>query len=167
MDDNVVRLCVQGRKIEPGMNAQLYTLRDATRPPTGGWTCRAQAVRRDHFVRLIANLESDDEALIVLKGHLVIEERITAAIEKFVLHLEHLDAACLTFAQIGVRQLRQPEIQQLRPTLRHQHVVWSQNRDAEFRAYAPPPAPPGLHGLDGMVVRHHTQADRRRRRQNQ
>src|SRR5215472_7479617 len=38
MDDNVVRLCVNGRKIEPGMNAQLYTLRDATRLPTGGWT---------------------------------------------------------------------------------------------------------------------------------
>ena len=34
MDDNVVRLCVQGRKIEPGMNAQLYTLRNVTRLPT-------------------------------------------------------------------------------------------------------------------------------------
>jgi hypothetical protein len=33
MDDNVVRLCVNGRKIEPGMNAQLYTLRDVTRLP--------------------------------------------------------------------------------------------------------------------------------------
>src|SRR5215831_12322504 len=32
-----VRLCVNGRKIEPGMNAQLYTLRDATRLPTAGW----------------------------------------------------------------------------------------------------------------------------------
>jgi hypothetical protein len=30
MDDNVVRLCVKGRKMEPGMNAQLYTLRDFT-----------------------------------------------------------------------------------------------------------------------------------------
>src|SRR5262249_12606694 len=28
MDDNVVRLCVNGRKMEPGMNVQLYTLRD-------------------------------------------------------------------------------------------------------------------------------------------
>jgi hypothetical protein len=27
MDDNVVRLCVNGRKMEPGMNVQLYTLR--------------------------------------------------------------------------------------------------------------------------------------------
>src|SRR5215472_15514066 len=38
MDDNVVRLCINGRKIEPGINAQLYTLRDVTRLPTGGWT---------------------------------------------------------------------------------------------------------------------------------
>jgi hypothetical protein len=38
MDDNVVRLCVNGRKIERGINAQLYTLRDVTRLPTGGWT---------------------------------------------------------------------------------------------------------------------------------
>jgi hypothetical protein len=34
---DVVRLGVNGRKIEPGMNAQLYTLRDVTRSPTGGW----------------------------------------------------------------------------------------------------------------------------------
>jgi hypothetical protein len=38
MDDNVVRLWVNGRKIEPGMNAQIYTLRGVTRLPTGGWT---------------------------------------------------------------------------------------------------------------------------------
>jgi hypothetical protein len=37
MDDNVVRLCVNGRKIEPGVNARLYTLRYATRLPTGRW----------------------------------------------------------------------------------------------------------------------------------
>ena len=53
---------------------------------------------RDHFVNMIAQLESDDEALIVLKGHLVIEERITATIEKFVFHPEHLENARLTFA---------------------------------------------------------------------
>ena len=29
MDDNVVRLWVNGRKMEPGMNAQLYTLATA------------------------------------------------------------------------------------------------------------------------------------------
>ena len=54
---------------------------------------------RDHFVRLISELESDDEALIILKGHLVIEERITAVIEKFVFHPEYLERARLTFAQ--------------------------------------------------------------------
>ena len=30
MEDNVIRLCVNGRKMEPGMNVQLYTLRDFT-----------------------------------------------------------------------------------------------------------------------------------------
>jgi hypothetical protein len=54
--------------------------------------------RCDHFVNMIAQLESDDEALIVLKGHLVIEERITATIERFVFHPEHLEKARLTFA---------------------------------------------------------------------
>src|SRR5215831_10464341 len=34
--DSVVRLGVSSRKMEPGMNAQLYTLRDVTRLPTGG-----------------------------------------------------------------------------------------------------------------------------------
>jgi hypothetical protein len=34
----------------------------------------------------------------VLKGHLVIEERITAAIETFVWHPEYIDRARLTFA---------------------------------------------------------------------
>ena len=43
-------------------------------------------------------LERDDDALIVLKGHLVIEERITAAIEKFVWHPEYVERARLTFA---------------------------------------------------------------------
>ena len=51
MDDNVVRLCVNGRKIEQGMNAQLYTLRDVTRLPTGGWTkfLRTTAGLSSHF----------------------------------------------------------------------------------------------------------------------
>jgi hypothetical protein len=30
VEDNVIRLCVNGRKMEPGMNVQLYTLRDFT-----------------------------------------------------------------------------------------------------------------------------------------
>jgi hypothetical protein len=45
---------------------------------------------REHFLRLIGQLESDDAAIIILKGHLVLEERITAVIEKFVFHPEHL-----------------------------------------------------------------------------
>lgn len=54
---------------------------------------------REHFVRLIGELESDDDALIIMKGHLVLEERITAVIEKFVFHPEYLDKARLSFAQ--------------------------------------------------------------------
>jgi hypothetical protein len=34
----------------------------------------------EHFKNLLERLERDDDALIVLKGHVVIEERITAAI---------------------------------------------------------------------------------------
>jgi hypothetical protein len=30
VDDNVIRLWVNGRNMEPGMNVQLYTLRDFT-----------------------------------------------------------------------------------------------------------------------------------------
>lgn len=53
---------------------------------------------REHFRSLLDRLERDDEALIVLKGHLVIEERITAAVEKFVWHGEYIERARLTFA---------------------------------------------------------------------
>jgi len=56
-------------------------------------------VGREHFLRLIGQLDSDDAALFILKGHLVLEERITAVIEKFVFHPEHLDKARLSFAQ--------------------------------------------------------------------
>lgn len=52
----------------------------------------------EHFRNLLDQLERDDEALIVLKGHLVIEERITSAIEKFVWHGEYIERARLTFA---------------------------------------------------------------------
>jgi|SRR5579864_4078040 len=55
--------------------------------------------QREHFLRLVGQLESDAPALVILKGHLVIEERLTAVIEKFVFHPEHLDKARLTFAQ--------------------------------------------------------------------
>jgi hypothetical protein len=37
-EDSVVRLCVSGWKMEPGMNDQLDTLLDVTRLPTGGRT---------------------------------------------------------------------------------------------------------------------------------
>jgi hypothetical protein len=55
--------------------------------------------QRDSFLRLVGHLEDDRAAVVTLKGHLVLEEKITAAIEKFVFHSEHLDAARLTFAQ--------------------------------------------------------------------
>lgn len=54
--------------------------------------------QRELFLRLIGQLESDDAALVVLKGHLVIEERLTVVIEKFVFHPEHLEQVRLTFA---------------------------------------------------------------------
>jgi hypothetical protein len=37
--------------------------------------------------------------MVALKGHLVIEEKITVAIEKFVFHPNHLEDTRLTFAQ--------------------------------------------------------------------
>ncbi len=55
--------------------------------------------QRDSFLHLIGHLDLDRAAMVALKGHLVIEEKITAAIEKFVFHPEHLDDARLTFAQ--------------------------------------------------------------------
>lgn len=55
--------------------------------------------QREHFVRLMERLDRDDEALILLKGHLVIEERINAVIEKFVWNAQYIDRARLSFAQ--------------------------------------------------------------------
>jgi hypothetical protein len=46
-----------------------------------------------------AHLNLDAGANVVLKGHLVIEEKITSVIEKFVFHPECLEDARLTFAQ--------------------------------------------------------------------
>jgi hypothetical protein len=54
---------------------------------------------RKLFLDLLAKLERDDVALIVLKGHLVIEERITAAIEKFMWNGDYVDDVGLRFAQ--------------------------------------------------------------------
>ena len=53
---------------------------------------------RNTFLRLIREVNSDPAALVVLKGHLVVEEKITAAIEKFVFHPEQLERARLSFA---------------------------------------------------------------------
>jgi hypothetical protein len=55
--------------------------------------------QRESFLRLIAQLDSDPPAMVVLKGHLVIEEKLTTAIERFVFHPGHLEDARLTFAQ--------------------------------------------------------------------
>lgn len=54
---------------------------------------------RESFLHLLEQLDADRAAMIALKGHLVIEEKLTAAIEKFVFHPEHLDDARLSFAQ--------------------------------------------------------------------
>jgi hypothetical protein len=48
---------------------------------------------RKSFLRLIGQLDSDSAAMMVLKGHLVSEEKITAAIDKFVFHPEELEGA--------------------------------------------------------------------------
>jgi hypothetical protein len=53
---------------------------------------------RESFFHMIEHLALDRAALTVLKGHLVIEEKITAAIETFVFHPELLDDSRLTFA---------------------------------------------------------------------
>jgi hypothetical protein len=52
---------------------------------------------RENFLRLTESLALDRIALMVLKGHLVIEEKITAVIEKFLFHPEHIQR--LRFAQ--------------------------------------------------------------------
>lgn len=58
-----------------------------------------EASQRERFLRLMETLERDDEALIVLKGHLVVEERINATIEKFVWNAKYIDRARLSFSQ--------------------------------------------------------------------
>jgi hypothetical protein len=41
----------------------------------------------------------DDQMHVVLRGHLLIEERLTRITERFVFHAEHMEAARLSFAQ--------------------------------------------------------------------
>lgn len=54
---------------------------------------------RETFKRLISHLDLDRTALVVLKGHLVLEEQITRGISNFLNHPEHLEDARLSFAQ--------------------------------------------------------------------
>ena len=51
-EDSVARLRVNVRNLEPDMNAQLYTLHDLTRLPTGNWTnfCGPRASLIDYSV---------------------------------------------------------------------------------------------------------------------
>lgn len=55
--------------------------------------------RRQTFLKLIGQLEEDRPAVMLLKGHLVLEEKLAAIIGKFVFHGEVLENARLTFAQ--------------------------------------------------------------------
>lgn len=54
---------------------------------------------RTDFLRLISQLTVDDEALVVLKGHLIVEEKLDEIIEAFVFHPQQLETARLSFAQ--------------------------------------------------------------------
>jgi hypothetical protein len=54
---------------------------------------------REKFLRLVGEMNVDDEAVIILKGHLVLEERLNAIFKKFVFNPDHLERARLTFAQ--------------------------------------------------------------------
>lgn len=53
---------------------------------------------RESFLRLIGELDADVAAMTLLKGHLVLEEKITASIEKFVFDSEALENARLSFS---------------------------------------------------------------------
>jgi hypothetical protein len=54
---------------------------------------------RNDIARLLGQMDQDDSAMVVLKGHLVIEEKLDSIIDKFVWHPEQLEAARLSFAQ--------------------------------------------------------------------
>lgn len=54
---------------------------------------------RESITDLLSRLETDDAATMVLKGQLVLEEKINAIIDQFVFHPDLLDNARLTFAQ--------------------------------------------------------------------
>ena len=54
---------------------------------------------RTDFLRLMSRLTVDDEALVVLKGQLIVEKKLDEIIEAFVFHPEQLETARLSFAQ--------------------------------------------------------------------
>jgi hypothetical protein len=54
---------------------------------------------RKSVLYLFGHLQADEIAMVALKGHLVIEEKMTASIDKFVFHADELEDARLTFAQ--------------------------------------------------------------------
>jgi len=66
-------------------------------PTAGANASSADETREIQY--LLAHLSSDKTANIILKGHLVIEERLTDAVEACVSWPEFLDEARLTFAQ--------------------------------------------------------------------
>jgi hypothetical protein len=68
---------VNGRKIEPGMNAQLYTLRDVTRLPTDGWTKFLRSTT--YYVLFFIHLESRRVSLAGLTRHPTAEWMIQMA----------------------------------------------------------------------------------------
>ena len=51
------------------------------------------------YQRLVASMEADSAALIVLKGHLILEEQLSLMIEKLAPQPEHIVEARLSFAQ--------------------------------------------------------------------
>jgi hypothetical protein len=55
--------------------------------------------QNESLKRLFRHLDADSAGMTALKGHLIIEEFLTRAIQKFVWHPEHLDDARLSFAQ--------------------------------------------------------------------
>lgn len=57
---------------------------------------------RENFQRLIGEMEMDASVIVTLKGHLLLEERLTSAIEKFVFHPEHLDARFTFFHKLSL-----------------------------------------------------------------
>jgi hypothetical protein len=73
--------------------------------------------QRDILLRFFSQLDSDPVAMVALKGHLVIEEKITAAIYKFVFHPEHLDSIRFTFA-VKLAIARSMSLD------RHDHSMW-------------------------------------------